>query len=54
MGSDVNPATSNGPISIGTEGEVEVRAGNLIVLKPGFHAESGSRFKAVISNDCSN
>lgn len=47
-GTDVNPHTTNGDVLIEPLSNVTFVAGNQINLKPGFHAKTGSNFRAYI------
>ncbi len=48
IGHNVTPKTNPGDYIIQATGDIRVRAGNSISLKPGFHAQAGSDFHAEI------
>ena len=55
IGHEVTPKTNPGDYIIQSTGDIRVRAGKSISLKPGFHAQAGSDFHAEIwstSCDC--
>lgn len=48
IGYEVTPKTNKGDYIIEKTGDITVYAGEQVVMKPGFHAESGSTFHAFI------
>jgi hypothetical protein len=52
IGNLVSPKTDPGDFVIEATGDITVYAGESIVLKPGFHAQNGSSFRAFIKRDC--
>ena len=48
----VTPKTDPGNYVIEKTGDITVYAGESVVLKPGFHAQNGSKFHAFIKQDC--
>jgi hypothetical protein len=48
IGYEVTPKTNKGDYNIEKTGDITVYAGEKVVMKPGFHAESGSTFHAFI------
>ena len=54
-GYDVLPVANNGDVIVSASEQVSFRAGESILLKDGFFAQSGSNFKAEINpNTCTN
>lgn len=49
---DVNVCTRNNNVIVQSEGHLTIKAGNQIVLKPGFHAQRGSHTLLTIANPC--
>jgi hypothetical protein len=52
IGNLVTPKTDPGDYIIEKTGDITVYAGESVVLKPGFHAQNGSKFHAFIKQDC--
>jgi hypothetical protein len=52
IGNLVTPKTDPGDYIIEKTGEITVYAGESVVLKPGFHAQNGSKFHVFIKRDC--
>lgn len=52
IGYEVTPKTNKGDYIIESSGDITVYAGEKVVMKPGFHAQAGSRFHAYIEQDC--
>lgn len=52
IGNLVSPKTDPGDYIIEKSVDITVYAGQSVVLKPGFHAQNGSKFHAFIKQDC--